>query len=159
MFGGAGYAIHTGDSHWINRSGALMAAIGALAALKVALLEEHRRKIDNCGSNAVRRSFPTPFGKWVSEQRRRYYRVRLGQLDEERARMVLYCALVAVAGEVLHGIGDLLFKGIRFVFHKVVFPGEVGSDVWLFCVMCVPSGEAGRGAKAATLGSVDGTSA
>ena len=34
----AACASYTGDPHWINRSGALVAAIGALAALKVALL-------------------------------------------------------------------------------------------------------------------------
>lgn len=111
----------TGETHWVNRAGALIAAIAALsgyAQLRVELsLAQHLAADTPLGSVSQDRSGVGPIER---------LRLRLRSVARERAReradaerLHLAASVVAVAsfGELIHGFGDVIFELVVRLVH------------------------------------------
>lgn len=109
-------AQHTGDGHWVNRGGAVIAAIAAGSiVLQIMIemgLEERQRELD------AQNDLPSPVSarpspierlsliltkKAVAEQ-------SLG-LKRQRLRVAFRVVVAAILGELLHGLGDVVACG------------------------------------------------
>ena len=103
-------AIITRDGHWVQRGGALLAAISATLAIIEAFFEQ---KIE---VRAVEAELEDEYGQRQSplralEQKIRGTRLRQGaeKLSADKAKIVVTVSAIAIFGEVLHGFGDLIY--------------------------------------------------
>jgi hypothetical protein len=99
----------TGDPHWIQRGGALLAAFAAMLAVFEAFFE---RKAEIVRDEPLDASKLGPVGQLAVRIKQARIRSNLGIISEQKVRTVLYISMVAVFGEVLHGFGDLLACGL-----------------------------------------------
>jgi hypothetical protein len=111
----ASYALN--EPHWLQRGGALLAALAAMLAIFEALLE---RNIDNHSVKslpALRKS--SLFGRSAVELANRIvqtrFRSRQEALSRRKLAVVFFNAMLAVLGEILHGFGDLFVEGFLFL--------------------------------------------
>lgn len=111
--GGVAIAIHTHDAHWINRSGAVIAAVAAaviLAQISFEIAIEKERHTNEQRENALIGELEdlTPIsrleGRLISA-RTEYLENRLVKF---RLRVAALVVTTAMLGELLHGFGDLL---------------------------------------------------
>jgi hypothetical protein len=104
------------DSHWVNRSGAAIVAVQAIAAAtefsrRGRLHKLRRRFVDAPGE----RGLATPSGE-LSRSGSQKHAESMAMLETEIARAereaFAIVMLLAGAGEVLHGFGDLIVESI-----------------------------------------------
>ena len=98
---GATLAIYSGDPHWLNRSGAAVVAVEALIAAVEFVRRSRLVRLDSALSSVVN-------GGSRATKARRRRRVVENELHRSERRTLSIALLLAVAGELLHGFGDLL---------------------------------------------------
>jgi hypothetical protein len=95
----------TGDPHWVQRGGALLAAFAAMLAVFEAFFEQKAEVIKR---DAIELPAMTPVGRLALRIKNARMKSNLGIVSEQKLRTVFYISMVAVFGELLHGFGDLL---------------------------------------------------
>jgi len=103
----------TGDPHWINRGGAAITAAEGL----IAVAEFRRRN----RLSKTHRDFVRQMAKSISEREtsldiEEANELFEGEINRAERHVMLVAVSLAVAGELLHGFGDLIFEG----FHSVL---------------------------------------
>lgn len=98
-------AISVGDYHILNRSGALLAAIGAVAVIWQVLVEERFERGNERDHQAASPSELSPAHLAMGQ---RIVSARTTARRRHRVRIVSCIAFVVMVGEVLHGWGDLI---------------------------------------------------
>ncbi|MES0490581.1 MAG: hypothetical protein ABUK01_11340 [Leptospirales bacterium] len=108
----------TGDPHWLNRMGALIASIAALAILlQIAVeinLEEKRSKIDSKELKENQKISVSPVDELQVRLEIKRFEIQRRKLTKERLLIASYVTFTAMLGELLHGFGDLLMCSL---FH------------------------------------------
>lgn|GEM_PF-3185763 len=116
----SGLATYYCDPHWLNRGGALIVAVQAVAVAA----EFARRDRLHALQVAIRGGVvENPAAKGVRDSKALEVASKDGRsrefLDAEIARAerraLLIVLALAVAGEIMHGFGDLIFEGISRV--------------------------------------------
>lgn len=109
-----GFALGTNDPHWVQRGGALLAAISALIIIGAVSLEVQEAQASH--ERVPERQRALGLGQSVQTLARRIaktrMRTKLETLSAQRLRMVFVHSFLAVLGEILHGFGDLLFTAL-----------------------------------------------
>jgi hypothetical protein len=102
------------DPEWMKRAGALISSVAAAAVLwqvKVEMAIEHELERIT-GEHRV--DGPTlassPIERLADKIRSRRVEALAEGLSRARLMAVAYVALTAIAGEILHGFGDLIFE-------------------------------------------------
>lgn len=98
-------AITHGDAHWVNRSGAAVVAVQAVAATLDYSRRNRLQRVARTLTVATSQPRLPPGGRRPAS--------RLHVMEEEVGRSERHAFVVVIAlaafGEVLHGFGDLLF--------------------------------------------------
>jgi len=106
-------AIRTADPHWVNRGGALIAAIAAGSVLLQIVLEMGLEKRHSEIENELNHvATPSPDSLLTMERtaqriEKRRLQKNMNALEKGRLRIVLHVVVCAMLGELLHGFGDL----------------------------------------------------
>jgi hypothetical protein len=111
-------SFHTHDPHWLNRAGALLAAIAAgaiLLQIKAELQIEKAREalIKQAKAPQTHQDIITPLDALEARLIANRAEFRGAELARARLTVALFVIGTAVVGELLHGFGDLL---MCFVF-------------------------------------------
>jgi hypothetical protein len=101
----------TKNPHWLNRGGALIAAIGAIAIIfqiqyEIAL-EKEMKKIEPDDSLSKHEDFESPIDRTAFILRLNDMHRKSKALTNERLRISAVVVICALSGELLHGFGDL----------------------------------------------------
>ncbi len=110
-----------GDSHLVNRLGAILSALGALMIIfqvRREVIFERRNRDDKIAIAG---------GKFGTADRARVENARLlraGERHEQRMRIIVCIALMVFLGELLHGWGDVLLAGMTGTTHGGAVAGE-----------------------------------
>lgn len=116
-----GLAAFTGDPHWCQRGGALLAAIAAFLAIFEASVEHNFRQHE-----AAKPTSSPNFQNAEETSLNMLTRIRLAKfrsnnekLSYSKMKAVFWISSIAVLGELFHGFGDLLFEFCARAFHFV----------------------------------------
>ena len=105
----------TGEPDWCNRGGALLAAIAALMAIFDAATEYDFRQGEI--RNAARRSSLVGDDDTNVSLVNRIifakFKRNVDSLSYNKWKAVFWISSIAVAGELFHGFGDMIYVGIR----------------------------------------------
>jgi hypothetical protein len=116
--GGVWLSIHTDEPHWLNRAGAVVAAIAAgsiLGQIKAEMrVEEERARVES-QKNAVSQKTPptTPLDELANSLAVKRLELQKARLSHQRLVVAAFVVCSAMLGEFLHGFGDLF---MCFVF-------------------------------------------
>jgi hypothetical protein len=109
---GVGVSLSTGDPHWLNRSGALVAAIAAAAILlqikSEIELEEERTQLEAKAEDARDSTASGPLNRLEIQLTLKRLEVHRNELTRQRLSIASFVIGTAMVGELLHGFGDLL---------------------------------------------------
>jgi hypothetical protein len=110
-------AIALHDQHWVQRGGALLAALAAFLAIFEAFVEhrvqEHAAsRPKELEEKGLRRELLT-MAQRIKQARFRSAHIAL---SGEKLRTVFFISSIAIAGEILHGFGDLIFLEVAYIF-------------------------------------------
>lgn len=109
-------AQYTGDGHWVNRGGAVIAAIAAGSiVLQIMIemgLEERQRALDaeNELSPPVS-ARPSPIERLSLILSKKAMAEQSLGLKRQRLRVAFRVVVAAIVGELLHGLGDVFVCG------------------------------------------------
>jgi hypothetical protein len=113
-------AWHLSDPHIINRGGALISAMAAGAILVQILheirIEDSRRKLEN-EKESMPDEIVSPIGRLAERLAQGKRNREIEALKKSRLQIASYVVSCAIAGEVLHGFGDLLFCTVIHCNH------------------------------------------
>jgi hypothetical protein len=106
-------SLYTQDPHWMNRSGALVAAVAALAILlqiRAELrLEHEREELDAKRRNGRGiQEIATPLDDLEDRLAVNRLEIRKRQIAQRRLAVASFVVASTILGELLHGFGDLL---------------------------------------------------
>jgi hypothetical protein len=112
-------AASTGDAHWCQRGGALLAAIAAFLAVFEASVEHNFRRYEAAKATNPPSLNNADDTSWnmISRIRMAKFRSRSNKLSYEKMKAVFWISSIAVVGELLHGFGDLLFELCESILH------------------------------------------
>lgn len=106
-------AVSANDAHWVNRGGALIAALAAGSVLLQIVveieLERRRVKVESrmAGSIHSPESMSVIERKAMQMEKNKIHQ-QVEDLEQQRLRVVLNVVVCAMVGELLHGFGDLI---------------------------------------------------
>lgn len=117
----------TEDPHWLQRGGALLAAISATLAIIEAFFE---RKIEvrsvEAGLEEAESRRQSPLRALERKIRGARFRQGAERLSSDKARIVFTVSAIAIFGEVLHGFGDFIFEYVWGALESVfVWAGSI----------------------------------
>ncbi|MDN3920123.1 hypothetical protein [Roseateles violae] len=108
------------DAHWVQRGGALISALAAAAILLQILhemrLEESRHEIETQGAQEQGEAIG-PIDALATRIAGRQRERAIEELKRSRLRIAGYVVGCAIAGELLHGFGDLIAHGLLGLGH------------------------------------------
>jgi hypothetical protein len=115
---GIGLSLVTKDPHWLNRAGALIAGIAAVAILfqirAEIEMEEERGELEEKAQRARDSEPASPLDKMEMQLTLKRVEVQRHALVTRRLRIASYVISTALFGELLHGFGDLV---MCYAFH------------------------------------------
>jgi hypothetical protein len=114
-------AAFTGDAHWCQRGGALLAAIAAFLAIFEASVEHNFRKFETAkvtSSPSFQNADDTSLNL-LNRIRLAKFRSAKDKLSYEKMKAVFWISSIAILGEFLHGFGDLLYELGVMALHSV----------------------------------------
>ena len=102
----------TGNPHWLQRAGALIAALAAIAVLMQISaeirLEREREAVDTRIGAAADGALPsTPLDDLEVRLTVNRLQVERSRITHERLQVAVFVVTSAMIGELLHGFGDL----------------------------------------------------
>lgn len=105
------------DQHWVQRGGALLAALAAFLAIFEAFVE-HRVQEHEAARPRESEEKGLRYEILTMAQRIKQARFRTAHvaLSGEKLRTVFFISSIAVIGEILHGFGDLIFLKAISIF-------------------------------------------
>jgi hypothetical protein len=110
----------TGDSHWLQRGGALVAAYGAGIGVVTFVLElyfeDEEHKLDAASQRTTKSSSPSPLGRVATRLNAQMIKRQRRDLRKERLYVAATVAMCLLIGEICHGFGDLVLE-LLFVEH------------------------------------------
>jgi hypothetical protein len=105
-------SFYTHDPHWLNRSGALIAATAAgaiLLQIKAELqLELEKERLATPSARNLAPGPTTPLGRKEIQLTTHRIEFQIAQLSRSRLVVAAFVVASAMLGELLHGFGDLL---------------------------------------------------
>lgn len=113
IIAGVVLSFSTHDPHWLNRAGALVAAVAAIAVLMQISaeirLEREREAVDIRIGVAEDRALPsTPLDDLEVRLTVNRLQVERSRITHERLQVAVFVVTAAMMGELLHGFGDLI---------------------------------------------------
>src|SRR4051812_46772282 len=107
-------AIISREPHWMQRGGALLAAISALIAIVEASLERkiHVREIEAEHEDAKDLVRVPVLRRLEAHIKSARFRADADTLSSEKVKAIFIIGLIAIFGEILHGFGDLLISPV-----------------------------------------------
>lgn len=113
FFAGICLSFFTKDPHWLNRAGALIAAIAALLILVQISAEiriEHEIEAVDTNIRVIptNNSVLTPLEKLENKLALNQLLVKRSKILGRRLRVAFFVVVAAMIGEILHGFGDLI---------------------------------------------------
>ena len=121
-------AISLANYHILNRSGALLAALGAVAVIWQVLVEERFELGNEMDNQAVSPSELSPANLATAH---RIVGARTNARRRHRVRIVTCIAFVVMVGEVMHGWGDFIGESLGPELHAAQAadsPGRMESE-------------------------------
>ena len=116
---GVWLSISMHDPHWLNRSGAAIAAVAAgaiLLQIRVEVkIEDRRKKLQEEAARTEEVDRSTPVGALEAKLAATRIERRHEALTTTRLMVAAYVVGCAMIGELLHGFGDLLMCSILAV--------------------------------------------
>lgn len=112
ILAGGTLSLVTHDPHWLNRAGALIAAVAAVAVLMQISaeirLERDREAVDTrIGAAADGALASTPLDDLEIRLTVNRLQVERSRITHQRLQVALFVVASAMIGELLHGFGDL----------------------------------------------------
>ena len=93
------------DPHWLNRGGATIVAIQAIATVGEF---RRRRRLNDLRGSTTESDIPAASGITY----RAFCEELNGEIDRSERRAFATVLLLAAIGEIIHGFGDLLFEAL-----------------------------------------------
>lgn len=120
VLAGFSLCVALGDAHWLNRTGALIAAVAAgaiMLQIRAELgLEKQKEVYEKREEDIVHRADPSlPVDKLALRLSINQLGVRREELRHHRLQVAKYVTATAIIGELLHGFGDLLVCALASV--------------------------------------------
>lgn len=94
-------ALHYGDPHWLNRSGAAVVAVEAMIGCVEVARRNRLIKLEATLSPRFREGTP-------SRTKRQRDRIIEHEFHRSEQRILMFALMLVIVGELLHGFGDLL---------------------------------------------------
>ena len=102
----------TGDPHWVNRSGAAIAAAEGI----IAVAEFHRRtRLSKIHDVFIARKLKQIADGETSMDVDEAHNILEAEISRAELHVLVVAVVLAVIGELLHGFGDLFFECLRRV--------------------------------------------
>lgn len=121
--GATAAALLVGDYHILNRSGALLAAIGAVAVIWQVLVEERfelGNEIDHQAAN------PSELSPAHLATAQRIVGARATARRRHRMQIVTCIAFIVMVGEIFHGWGDMIGEALGPPLHSAAQVQQAG---------------------------------
>lgn len=115
-------AILTGDPHWCQRGGALLAALAAFLAIIEASVEHDYRlhETERLQTASPLADLRGANSNMIDRIRRARFRSQSTKLSYDKVKAVFWISSIAVVGEIFHGFGDLVFEVCKEIWRSAL---------------------------------------